>query len=581
VRGRCARAAIIDIIPSHRPHIMARRTTRTLIALLALAALAPAAAAAQPFTRADSLRGAIDSPGRAWWDVTYYDLDVRVTPADSSVRGHTGITYRVLRPAREMQIDLAARLRVDSIVQDGRRLQVRREGDAMFVTLASPQAAGETRSLTVYYGGKPRVAPMAPWDGGFVWTRDDAGDPWVVTAVQGLGASAWWPNKDTQADEPDSQRIAITVPEGMTNVSNGRLRGTTRNRDGSTTFEWFVGSPINNYNVAVNAGTYAHFSDVYAGEKGQLTLDFYPLAMHEEAARRQFQQTKPMLQCFERWFGPFPWYEDGFKLVETPHLGMEHQSAVAYGNGYRNGYRGQDLSGTGQGADWDYIIVHEAGHEWFGNNITSQDLADMWVHEGFTTYSEGLYVECLRDKEAGAEYIIGQRQQITNEAPVQSAHFGVSHEGSGDMYFKGASMLHTIRQVIDDDERWRGILRGLNETFGRKIVTGEQVTEYISREAGMDLSRVFRQYLTTTRIPVLEYRVQGGTLSYRWTNVVPGFDMPVRVTLAPGAFQTIRPTTQWQTAPLRGVTASSFRVDENFYVEARNADAPRRTPGRN
>jgi aminopeptidase N len=561
---------------------MARRTTRTLLALLALAALAPAAAAAQPdrITRADSLRGS-NGPARAWWDVAFYDLDVAVMPADSSIRGHVGITYRVLQPAREMQIDLAERLRVDSIVQDGRRLAVRRDGDAMFVTLAAEQAAGTTKTVTVYYRGKPRPAPMAPWDGGFVWTRDAAGDTWVATAVQGLGASAWWPNKDTQGDEPDSQRIAITVPKGMTNVSNGRLRGTTENPDNTTTFEWFVASPINNYDVAVNAGAYAHFSEVYEGEKGPLTLDFWPLAIHEEVARRQFQQVRPMLQCFERWFGPFPWYEDGFKLVETPHLGMEHQSAVAYGNGYRNGYRGTDLSGTGLGLQWDYIIIHEAGHEWFGNHITSQDIADMWVHEGFTTYSEGIYTECQQGKEAGARYIMGLRRQISNDEPVQGRHFGVNQRGSGDMYYKGANMLHTIRQLVGDDERWRGILRGLNETFGRKITTGEQVKAYIGQQAGMDLGRVFDQYLTRTNAPVLEYRIADGQLSYRWSDVVPGFDMPVRVTLAPGTYETIRPTQQWQTAPVRGVTAATFRVDENFYVEARNANAPRRTSGKN
>lgn len=547
--------------------------TRIVPAALLAALLTASAAQAQPFTRADSLRGSI-GPARAWWDVAFYDLNVAVSPADSSVAGWNGITYRVLHPAREMQIDLQ-RLDVDSIVQDGRRLDYRRDGDALFVTLAAPQTAGDLKTVTVHYRGRPRVARRAPWDGGFVWTRDPGGDPWIATAVQGLGASAWWPNKDTQSDEPDSMRIAVTVPRGMTNVSNGRLRDSVHNADGTTTYQWFVGSPINNYGVAVNAGSYAHFTDVYQGEKGPLTLDYWPLAMHEQAARRQWgRDVKPMLQCFERWFGPFPWYEDGFKLVETPHLGMEHQSGIAYGNGYRNGYLGQDLSGTGRGLTWDYIVIHEAGHEWFGNHVTTADIADMWVHEGFTTYSEALYVECQAGKEAGAEYVIGQRRNIQNDAPLVGP-YGVNTGGSGDMYYKGSSLLHTIRQLVDDDERWRGILRGLNSTFGRRTVTGEQVTEYISRESGMDLGRVWRQYLTTPRIPELEYRVQGSRLSYRWANVLPGFDMPVRVTLAPGAYQRIVPTTEWQTAELRGVTAASFRVDENFYVTARNADGPR------
>lgn len=544
-----------------------------LPALLAALLAAPAAQAQAP-TRADSLRGSI-GPARAWWDVAFYDLNVSVSPADSSVAGSNGITYRVLQPATEMQIDLQ-RLEVDSIVQDGRRLRHRRDGNALFVTLEAPQPAGAVKTVTVHYHGRPRVARRAPWDGGFVWTRDPGGGTWVATAVQGLGASAWWPNKDTQADEPDSMRIAVTVPRGMTNVSNGRLRDSVHNANGTTTFVWFVGSPINNYDVAVNAGSYSHFSDVYQGEKGPLTLDYWPLAMHEPAARRQWgRDVKPMLQCFESWFGPFPWYEDGFKMVETPHLGMEHQSAIAYGNGYRNGYLGQDLSGTGRGMSWDYIIIHEAGHEWFGNHITTQDIADMWVHEGFTTYSEGLFVECQQGKAAGAEYLVGLRRNIQNQAPIAGAAYGVNARGSGDMYYKGANMLHTIRQLVDDDEKWRGILRGLNATFGRQTVTGAQVTEYMSRQAGIDLSRVFQQYLTTPRLPVLEYRIQGSQLSYRWADVVPGFDMPVRVTLAPGEYGQIAPTTAWQTVNVRGLTAAAFRVDENFYVTARSADAPR------
>jgi aminopeptidase N len=545
-----------------------------LPALLATLLAASAGHAQAPrFTHADSLRGSI-GPARAWWDVAFYDLNVAVSPADSSVRGFNRITYRVLQPAREMQIDLQG-LEVDSIVQDGRRLEYRRDGAALFVTLAAPQAASAVKTVTVHYHGRPRVARRAPWDGGFVWTRDAGGDPYIATAVQGLGASAWWPTKDTQADEPDSMRIAVTVPRGMQEVSNGRLRNTTPNADGTTTFEWFVASPINNYGVAVNAGSYAHYQEVFQGENGPLTLDFWPLAMHEQAARRQWGRDVPlMLQCFESWFGPYPWYQDGFKLVETPHLGMEHQSAVAYGNGFRNGYLGQDLSGTGRGMSWDYIIVHESGHEWFGNNITTRDIADMWVHEGFTTYSESLFVECQQGKEAGAEYVIGQRAQVRNDGPIVGP-YGVNAEGSGDMYFKGASMLHTIRQLVNDDARWRGILRGLNQTFGRQTVTGQQVTEYVSREAGIDLGRVFQQYLTTAQIPELEYRLQGDQLSFRWTHVVPGFDMPVDVTLAPGGYQRIRPTTAWQTAALRGVTAADFRVDPDFYVTARNADAPR------
>ncbi len=294
----------------------------------------------ETFTHADTLRGTI-TPERAWWDVTFYDLHVSISPADSSVRGWNGITYRVVSaPRPEMQIDLQVPLVMDSVVQDGHRLANRRDGNAFFVTVAEPGAVGSSGTVTAYYHGRPRVAKRPPWDGGFTWSRDSLGHPWIANTDQGLGASVWWPNKDTQADEPDSQRIAITVPDSMMDVSNGRLRHRTRNGNGTTTYEWFVQNPINNYNVAVNIGAYAHIAETYAGLKGPLTLDFWPLAYHRDVAAAQFEQAKSMLTCFESWFGPYPWYTDGYKLIEAPHLGMEHQSAVAYGNHYHNGYLG-------------------------------------------------------------------------------------------------------------------------------------------------------------------------------------------------------------------------------------------------
>ena len=540
-----------------------------LSALLAVLLAVPAAAQgvlggdARP-TRADTLRGTVGTE-RAWWDVTFYDLAVAIQPEARTIRGTVGITYRVLEPARVMQIDLQEPLVADAVTQDGRPLAVRRDGNALFVTLDTPQTAGETRTVTVAYHGTPRVAANAPWDGGFVWSRDSAGRPWTATAVQGLGASAWWPVKDTQTDEPDSQRVAVTVPTGTTNVSNGRLRATTDNGDGTTTWDWFVANPINNYDVAINAGRYAHFSDVYDGESGPLTLDFYPLEGNEARARRQFAQTKPMLACFEHWFGPFPWYEDGFKLVETPFLGMEHQSAIAYGNEYQNGYLGRDLSGTGTGLSWDYILVHESGHEWWGNSVTSQDIADMWVHESFTTYSEALYVECEQGREAGATYVIGQRESIENDSPIVGT-FGVNREGSGDMYFKGANVLHTVRQLVGDDERWRQALRGLQATYRHRTATGQQVRRFLSDATGVDLRRVFEQYIDTTLIPVLDVRLDGAALHYRWTDVVPGFKMPVEMTVADGRFARLTPTTAWQTVASGLSGPEAFQVDPDYYV---------------
>jgi len=454
---------------------------------------------------------------------------------------------------------------VDSFVQQGERLQYRRDGNAFFVLLQAAQSPGGQQTLSVYYSGHPQAAKHAPWDGGFVWAEDSLGNTWIATACQGTGASVWWPTKDTQADEPDSQRVAITVPDSLKDVSNGRLRGVTPNGDGTTTYDWFVSEPINNYDITVNAGDYAHFRDAFYGEGGRLTLNFWPLSYHLEAAQRQFTQVKSMLRCFEHWFGPYPWYHDGYQLVETPHLGMEHQSAIAYGNHYHNGYLGRDLSASGQGLDWDFIIVHESAHEWFGNSLTSADLADMWVHESFANYSENLYVEWLRGKEAGAEYVIGTRKAIKNDVPIVP-EFGLNREGSGDMYYKGGNMLHTIRQVINDDEKWREVLRGLNRAYRHQIVTGHQVEDYISHESGIDLSKVFQQYLTTTMVPTLEYRIDGATLSYHWANIVPGFDMPVKVTTSDAGFAVIRPTDTWQRTTVRLKDPAAFRVDLNYYV---------------
>jgi aminopeptidase N len=545
---------------------------RVLAVLVAAAAPAGVAAQQAAFTHADTLRGSI-TPERAWWDVVFYDLHVRLDPADSTIRGWNGVTYRVTGPSRAMQIDLQVPLEIDSVLQDGRRLTYRRDGNAFFVSVGSRQPKGALRTVTVYYHGRPRVAQKPPWDGGLIWARDPDGRSWISTACQALGASVWWPNKDTQADEPDSQRVALTVPDSSQVVGNGRLRSIERGKDGWSIWEWFVTSPINNYDVAPYVGRYAHYTDAYEGEGGHLTLDFWPLAAHLDAAREQWRQVKPMLQCFEQWFGPYPWYADGYQLVEAPHLGMEHQSAVAYGNGFRNGYKGFDLSGTGWGLTWDFIVIHESAHEWWGNSLTTADLADMWVHESFANYSESLYTECRYGKAAGASYVRGARKNVKNDKPIV-APYGVNAEGSGDMYYKGGNMLHTIRHVIANDSTWRAVLRGLNAEYRHKIVTGRQVQEYMSARSGIDLSKVFAQYLTTTKLPVLEYHLDGASLAYRWTEVVPGFAMPVDVVVGAGRETRLTPTEKWQTTTLALERPDAFRVDEDFFVATRWVERP-------
>ncbi|MDX1671251.1 MAG: M1 family metallopeptidase [Balneolaceae bacterium] len=519
------------------------------------------------FTRADSLRGSL-TPERSWWDVTFYDLHVAIDPADSSISGKNTIQYQVTDRIREMQIDLLPPLEVDRIIQNKQRLPFRRDSTAYFAKIQGAQEPGEHHSITVYYHGRPQVAEKPPWDGGFIWTTDKNGNPWVATANQGIGASVWWPNKDHLSDEPDSMRISIRVPNGIKDVSNGRLVDTEKHDDGTTTWSWFVSNPINNYNAAVNAGDYLHFGDTYRGEAGQLDLDFWVMPYNLDKAKVQFRQVNPMLECFEHWFGPYPFYEDGYKLVEVPYLGMEHQSAVAYGNGFQNGYRGTDLSGTGWGLEWDFIIVHESGHEWFGNNISVKDIADLWVHEGFTHYSENLYVECRFGKQAGSEYVIGVRDRILNNRPIIGP-YGVRQAGSdNDMYYKGGNMLHTIRQIVDDDSLWREILRGMNREFRHQTVTSEQIEQYIINRSGKDLQKTFDQYLRHTDLPVFQYYIEGNTLHYRWKADVNGFDMPLKVTLEAGRYSFIYPVTErWKETALSLDDSMLFAVDQNFYVK--------------
>jgi len=526
------------------------------------------AAQSPSYTKDDTLRGSI-TPQRDWWDLTFYHLKIKVKPANKSIAGSNEIHYKVLYPGKVLQLDLQTPLLLERAEQDGQALNFSKQGrNAYFIELEKEQPKGSQQSVTVWYSGMPRVAINAPWDGGFSWDKDEKGQAFIATSCQGLGASVWWPCKDHAYDEPDSQAISVTVPRHLTDVSNGRLRRVTDNTDSTHTFDWFVANPINNYGVNVNIAQYAHFSDTFLGKKGRLSLDYYVLPQDLEKAKLQFQQAKLMLQAFEHWFGPYPFYEDGFKLVQVPYLGMEHQSSVTYGNRFMNGQLGTDLSGTGWGLKWDYIIVHESGHEWFANNITYRDIADMWVHESFTCYSEAIYTEYHFGKPAGAEYARGLRRQIRNTRPIVG-DYGVNSEGSPDMYFKGANMLHTIRQIVDDDEKWRSILQGLNRDFYHQTVYGTQVEDYISQHSGKNLQKVFDQYLRNTDIPILEYTFTKGRLKYHWISCVEGFDMPVKVTLSPGKFEFIYPTTKWKSSRCRLTNKDDFQVEENFYVTAR------------
>lgn len=519
------------------------------------------------FSQQDTLRGSI-TPEREWWDLTYYHLDIAVHIEDSSISGSNTIQYKVLEPHQMMQIDLQKPLNISGITQNGRNLIFQRDGSAFFVKLMKPQKPGEVNEVVVHYSGKPIVAVRPPWDGGFTWDRDSNGKPFVATSNQGIGASVWWPNKDHPYDEPDSMLISVTAPDSLMDVSNGRLRGVDEQDNGTKTWHWFVSNPINNYGVNINIGDYVHFSEEYDGEKGILNLDYYVLSENLEKAREQFKQVKPMMDAFEYWFGPYPFYEDGYKLVEAPYLGMEHQSSVTYGNGYQNGYLGRDLSGSGWGLKFDFIIIHETGHEWFANNITYADVADMWIHEGFTNYSESLYLDYHFGEQAANEYVRGLRLGIQNDRPIIGP-YGVNKRGSGDMYNKGGNLLHTLRQVVDNDSLWRETLRGLNRDFYHQTVTSKEIENYISEKFGLDLTPVFDQYLRDTRIPILEYAFRNGRLMYRWGNAVSGFNLPVDVFLN-GEKTRLQPTTGFQGMVMEGSDNYKLVVDPDYYVGSFN-----------
>lgn len=531
--------------------------------LLVLALLLTATLSAQNYTRRDSLQGGL-RPERTSFDVQHYALNITVDPDKRYISGYNDITFKVIAKTSRIQLDLFENMQVDSIICKNKKLAYTRDNDAVFITFPKPLKEGKEETVRFYYSGKPKVAVSAPWDGGFVFDKDDNGKHFIGVAVQGTGASLWFPVKDHQSDEPDNgATIKVAVPNGLMNVSNGRFKGSTDLKNGYTRWDWEVKNPINNYTITLNIADYAHIHDNLNG----LDLDYYVLRYNEEKARKHFEEVKPMLQCFESKFGKYPFYEDGYKLVETPYLGMEHQSAVAYGNKYRKGYLGGDISMTGIGLLFDYITIHESGHEWFGNSITSKDIADMWIHEGFTTYSETVFVECQYGYDKAMQYINGQRKRVSNMRPVIGV-FGVNKRGSTDMYYKGALLLNTLRHMVNDDTRWWAMLLKYTETYRKQVIDTETVVAFFSKESGLDLSPVFSQYLNYKDLPVLQLRKAGSSFEYRWKTDVTGFSMPAEVTINNETIR-LNAANNWQSA---NVTISDLNDVQpalnKFYIKA-------------
>ena len=514
------------------------------------------------FTRRDSLQGGLRIE-RTSYDVKRYDLNITINPEQKSIKGFNEITFDVISPTQKIQLDLFDNMKVDSIVWNAKKLQYNRDNDAVFIDFPEKLASKSNHKLKFYYSGNPRIARNAPWDGGFVFSKDKAGKDFIAVAVQGTGASLWYPVKDSQTDEPDNgASIKVAVPNGLMNVSNGRFLGSQDLKNGYTRWDWEVKNPINNYTITVNIADYVHIQD----KMPDLDLDYYVLRENEAKAREHFMEVKPMMECFQSKFGRYPFWEDGYKLVETPYLGMEHQSAVAYGNKYKKGYMGFDLSGTGVGMFFDYITIHETGHEWFGNSITSMDIADMWIHEGFTTYSETVFIECIKGYDDAMKYINGQAKNVRNDKPI-IGQYGVNNEGSGDMYYKGSLLLNTLRHVIADDEKWWKMILDYSETFKKKIITSDTVIDYFNKASGTNLTPVFRQYLYTNQLPIFIYKIKGDYLYYSWDNVNEDFNMPIDIGFEDKKIR-LKPTLKEQKIKLKKLSKKSFQIyDNQFYVK--------------
>jgi len=517
---------------------------------------------AQTFSEQDSLRGSI-TPERIWWDLEHYHLSLEVVIEDKFIKGKNVISYEVLSEHQTMQIDLQSPLKITKVTQDDEILAFKKNKNAYFIQLMAVQTIGTQKSITVYYEGNPRPAVRAPWDGGFSWKKDILGNDFVATSCQGVGASVWWPCKDHMYDEVDSLLLSVEIPMHLSDVSNGRLRRIEIDEKKKTkTFHWAVINPINNYGVNLNIGNYISWEETYEGENGDLDLFYWALKHDEEKARRQFTEVPRMLEAFEHWFGPYPFYEDGYKLVQAPYLGMEHQSSVTYGNQFMNGYLGTDLSGTGWGLKFDFIIVHESGHEWFANNITHRDMADMWIHEGFTNYSESIFLDYHFGKSAGREYVRGLRKNIEHKKPLIGPRDVNYQEYPGDVYYKGANILNMLRSVVKDDEKWRTLLRGMNKKFYHQTINSSDLEKYIIEFLNIELEGFFDQYLRTANIPMLEYIIQDDKLRFRWVNAVEGFSMPVDI-LAGGGMTRLKPTRDWQQVDFE---FDELEIDQNYLI---------------
>lgn len=478
-----------------------------------------------------------NNPARAWWDVQHYNINITIDTATGNIKGTMTIKAKVIKtPVDSLQIDLQQPMQIKSIVWDiddkYNKAVFHRNKNAYFLAFPfkNRYPIGSDFEFTIQFEGIPPIAKKPPWDGGLVFTKDSLENRWIAMACEGVGASVWLPCKDYPEDEPDlGMDLFLNAPKGLSAIGNGKLINKS-NHGSMNTWHWQVKSPINNYDISFYIGNYAHWADTFIGKKGILNLDYFVLPYDLEKAKKQFEQVKPMLSCFEDKIGPYPFYEDGYKLIQAPYLGMEHQSAIAYGNHFENGYLGKDRSNSGIGLLFDFIIIHESAHEWFGNSITAEDKAYMWIQEGFTTYAETIYAECLAGKSAAFEYQHGKKAIIKNDKSVQG-QLGVCDEGSSDHYDKAAYMIHSIRILMQNDSVFFAMLKEMNQVFYHKTVSGPEVEDFLInfvQNKKIINQAFFNQYLREMKIPILEFRKNNNNnWEFRWTNCVSGFQMPV------------------------------------------------------
>ena len=489
-------------------------------------------------TRAEILRGEYGRY-RANNDLVYYDLDVRVDPDKKWISGKNTVRFKMLKDDNRIQLDLFANYTIDRIVQDKTELKYTRDLNTVFIDFPQTLRSGRTYSIDFHYSGQPQE--IGRFDA-LAFKKDPMGGHWINTANEGVGSAVWWPSKDSWRDEPEGMDIRVSIPNDLIDVSNGRFIEKTDLGDGYTKWHYRVHYPINSYNVSLNIGHYVHFGE----QMGDLTLDYYVLPGSLEKAKQQFAQSKGMIEAFEKYFGEYPFKKDGFKLIEVPYSGMEHQSAVTYGNRFANGYLERDWTGVGISPKFDFIIIHESAHEWFGNAVSAADQADMWIHEGWATYLECLYVEHTFGYADYLKYTNGYKTKIANAEPIVIQR-GIARDPNQDMYFKGALFLHTLRNVVNDDPKWFKLLRDLYAEFKYKNSFTEEIVAFVSKQLGQDMTPMFDQYLRRTALPVLELTFDDAakTVAYRWKADERAFAMPIRVG-DPAKWQVVQPSADWK-----------------------------------